>query len=256
MAGVAHEINTPVGIAVSSASYLSDRTEAAQALVQAGRFDVAAQQSYLRDARESARLLLSNARRMAQLVLNFKQLAVDRIIEARQPFDLKEHLKEVIRDLQPKLGESRVEVSIDVASSIQMDSYPVALAQVVTNLAINSLQHAYEPGGQGKIVIQAALSDDDEIRIEYCDDGRGIEPALQGQVFEPFFTTRRLIGGSGLGLYIVNQIVTRQLDGSIVLVSNVERGVRFVIHFPRVARHAPNVGHLLTALPRTTIDEP
>ncbi|MBE0546136.1 MAG: histidine kinase [Rubrivivax sp.] len=256
VARVAHEINTPVGIAVSSASYLSDRTEAAQALVQVGRFDAVAQEKYLRDARESARLLLSNARRVAQLVLNFKQLAVDRITEARHRFDLREHLEETIRDLQPKLGESRVEISVEVASSIQMDSYPVALAQVVTNLAINSLQHAFEPDSRGQIVVRAALCDDDEVRIEYSDDGRGIEPALLGRVFEPFFTTRRMIGGSGLGLYIVNQIVTRQLDGSIVLEGNAERGVRFVMHFPRVVRHAPNVGHLLAALPRTPIDEP
>ncbi len=255
VAGVAHEINTPVGIAVSSASFLSERTEAAQSLAQAGRFDAAAQEKYFRDARESARLLLSNARRVAQLVLNFKQLAVDRIAEARHRFDLREHLEETIRNVQPKLGESRVEVSIDVASSIQMDSYPVSLAQVVTNLAINSLQHAFLPGGGGRIVIRAELREDDEVRVEYSDDGHGIEPELQGRVFEPFFTTRRMVGGSGLGLYIVNQIVTRQLDGSIVLEGSAERGARFVMHFPRVARRALNVGHLLSALPRTPIDD-
>ena len=256
VAGVAHEINTPVGIAVSSASYLSDRTEAAQALVQAGRFDVAAQEKYLRDAGESARLLLSNARRVAQLVLNFKQLAVDRITEARHRFDLKAHLEETIRDLQPKLGESQVEVSVDVASSIQMDSYPVSLAQVVTNLTINSLQHAFEPGERGHIVIRATLREDDEVRIEYSDDGRGIDAELLGRVFEPFFTTRRMIGGSGLGLYIVNQIVTRQLDGSIVLEAHARRGVRFVLDFPRVARYTPDVGQILAALPRRPTDEP
>ncbi|MGO4396311.1 ATP-binding protein [Variovorax sp. M-6] len=256
VAGVAHEINTPVGIAVSSASYLSDRTEAAQALVQAGRFDVAAQEKYLRDAGESARLLLSNARRVAQLVLNFKQLAVDRITEARHRFDLKAHLEETIRDLQPKLGESQVEVSIEVASSIQMDSYPVSLAQVVTNLTINSLQHAFEPGERGHIVIRATLREDDEVRIEYSDDGRGIDAELVGRIFEPFFTTRRMIGGSGLGLYIVNQIVTRQLDGSIALEAHAGRGVRFVLDFPRVARYTPDVGQILAALPRRPTDEP
>jgi signal transduction histidine kinase len=118
------------------------------------------------------------------------------------------------------------------------------------------LQHAFEPGSRGQIVIRAALREDDEVRIEYSDDGRGIEPALLGRVFEPFFTTHRMIGGSGLGLYIVNQIVTRQLDGSIALEAGAERGVRFVMHFPRVARHAPNVDQLLATLPRTPVDEP
>ncbi len=256
VAGVAHEINTPVGISVSSASYLSDRTESAQALVQAGRFDAAAQDTYLRDARESARLLLSNARRVAQLVLNFKQLAVDRINEARHRFDLKAHLEETIRDLQPKLGESQIEVSIEVSSTIQMDSYPMSLAQVVTNLAVNAVQHAFEPGRKGMVFIRASLREDDEVRIEFSDNGRGIDPALRVRVFEPFFTTRRTIGGSGLGLYIVNQIVTRQLDGSIVLETNGDQGVRFVMHIPRVVRHVPDVSHMLVAWPRTPVDEP
>jgi signal transduction histidine kinase/purine-cytosine permease-like protein len=256
VAGVAHEINTPVGIAVSTASFLSDRTQSAQALVNAGRFDPAAQTAYLRDASESARLLLSNARRVAQLVLNFKQLAVDRISEARRGFDLKENFEETIRDLQPKLDEVGVEVRIDVAAGIQMDSYPVSMAQVVTNLAINSLQHAFEPEGSGHIVIRAALDEGDEVCIQYSDDGCGIDPALRGQVFEPFFTTRRTIGGSGLGLYIVNRIVTRQLDGTIALEGQAGRGARFVIQVPRVARHSPDIGRILAAMPRTPVDEP
>ncbi|MDE2253026.1 MAG: histidine kinase [Betaproteobacteria bacterium] len=256
VAGVAHEINTPVGIAVSTASYLSERTQSVQGLVKAGQFDAVAQEKYLRDAGESARLLLSNARRVAQLVLNFKQLAVDRISEARCRFDLREHFEETIRDLRPKLVEAGVEVSIEVAPSIQMDSYPVSLAQVVTNLTINSLQHAFEPGSPGRIVIRAELREGNEVRIVYSDDGRGIDPSLLGRVFEPFFTTRRMIGGSGLGLYIVNQIITRQLDGSIALESNVERGARFVMHFPRVAQQSPNGGRILAPLTRNPIDEP
>ncbi len=255
VAGVAHEINTPVGIAVSTASFLSDRTLSAQALVKEGGFDTAAQERFLHDAGESARLLLSNARRVAQLVLNFKQLAVDRISEPRHRFDLRQHLDEIILDLRPRLEEAGVEVSIDVALRIEMDSYPVSLAQVVTNLAINSLQHAFTPGRAGRITVRAALRDDDEVRIDYSDDGRGIDPALEGRVFEPFFTTNRLLGGSGLGLYIVNQIITRQLDGSIVLEAGAGRGARFVMHFPRVARHSPNVGQILAALPRTRADE-
>jgi len=257
VAGVAHEINTPVGIVVSTASYLSDRTQSVQALAKAGQFDPAAQERYLGDAGESARLLLSNARRVAQLVLNFKQLAVDRISEPRQRLDLRELLQDTVRDLQPKVDEAGVDVHVDVAPGIQLESYPVALAQVVTNLFINSLQHAFGPGTQaGRITIRAALGEDDVVRIEYGDDGRGIDPTLQGRVFEPFVTTRRMLGGSGLGLYIVNQIVTRQLDGTIALEGDAERGVRFVMHFPRVARQSPNVGRMLAALPRTSVDGP
>jgi signal transduction histidine kinase len=130
------------------------------------------------------------------------------------------------------------------------------MAQVVTNLAINSLQHAFEPGRGGRIVIRATLLEDDEVRIEYSDDGHGIDPALRGRVFEPFFTTRRMLGGSGLGLYIVNRIVTRQLDGTIALEGDAGHGACFMMQFPRVARHSPNISHILAAAPRTPIDEP
>jgi signal transduction histidine kinase len=256
VAGVAHEINTPVGIAVSTASYLSDRTHVAKALMKTGEFDMAAQQKYLHDAGEAARLLLSNARRVAQLVLNFKRLAVDRISEERRRFDLREHLEETMHDLRPKLEEAGVEVRIEVAPGVAMEGYPVALAQVITNLAVNSLQHALAPGSGGRIVIAATRRDDDEIRIEYSDNGSGIAPALRERVFEPFFTTNRMQGGSGLGLYIVNQIVTRQLDGSITLEPDANLGARFTLHIPRVARHSSNVGRNLAAFPRTPSDEP
>lgn len=256
VAGVAHEINTPVGIAVSTASYLSDRTQSVQALMKTGQFDSAAQEAYLRDAGESSRLLLSNAERVAKLVLNFKQLAVDRISEARHRFDLREQVEETIRNLQPKLDEAGVEVCIEIASGIPMDSYPVSLAQVVTNLVINSLQHAFGPGGGGQIAIRGELLDNAEVRLDFIDNGCGIDPALQGRVFEPFFTTSRVLGGSGLGLYIVHQIITRQLNGSIVLDGSASRGAHFVMHFPKVARYSADVGHILAALPRTPIDEP
>ncbi len=252
VAGVAHEINTPVGIAVSTASFLSDRTQAAQAALAAGTLDGAAQQKFLREAGESARLLLSNARRVAQLVLSFKQLAVDRISETQRRFDLREHIEQALAELQPRLQEAGVAVQIDADRGIVMDSYPVSLAQVITNLAVNALQHAFEPGRAGRIVIRAGLRADDDVCVAFSDNGRGIAAALHGRIFEPFFTTRRVLGGSGLGLYIVNQIVTRQLAGSIVLQpGSDDGGAAFVLYFPRVARHTPDVGRILADPPRT-----
>ena len=133
-----------------------------------------------------------------------------------------------------------------------MDSYPIALAQVIANLVVNSLQHAFEPGDRtGQITIRGQLHEGDDVEIEYSDNGRGIDPALAPRVFEPFVTTRRLLGGSGLGLFLVNQIVTRQLNGSIDLENGAGRGVHFLMRFPRIARHAPQVGRMLTALQTT-----
>ena len=257
IAGVAHEINTPVGVSVSTASFLSERTQAARGLHEGGRFGAAEIASYLRDAAESARLLLSNATRVAQLVLNFKQLGADRITEPRSRFDLAELMRRSLRDLEPRVGEAGVEAIIDAPDGIAMESYPTALAQVLTNLGVNALQHAFEPGRPGaRLEVRAALAADDEVVIEVADNGRGIDAALRSRVFEPFFTTRRALGGSGLGLYIVEQIVTRQLAGTVTLETNAGNGARFVVRLPRVARHAPNVGRILAARPGRHADEP
>jgi signal transduction histidine kinase len=249
VAGVAHEINTPVGIVVSTASYLNDRTRALQTAAKTATLERATVEKYLRDAGESARLLLSNATRLGQLVLNFKQLALNRASEERHRFDLREHVEDTIRDLQPRLSDASVAVRVDIAPGIEMDSYPIALAQVIANLVVNSLQHAFEPGDRtGQITIRGQLHEGDDVEIEYSDNGRGIAPALAPRVFEPFVTTRRLLGGSGLGLFLVNQIVTRQLNGSLHLDNGAGRGVRFSMRFPRIARHAPEVGRMLSAL--------
>jgi signal transduction histidine kinase/purine-cytosine permease-like protein len=256
VAGVAHEINTPAGILVSSASYLSDRTQAVQAQARGDGLDVAVQEQYLRDAAESARLLLSNAKRVAQLVKNFKQLAVDRIHETRQSFDLRDLLQRVVHDLQPKVIEAGAEIRVVVASGIVLQSYPVALSQVVTNLCVNALQHAF---GQTPdcpcITIEAELDAADEVRITCSDNGCGIDPAIQARVFEPFVTTRRMLGGSGLGLHIVNQIVTRQLNGTITMHTSAQ-GTRFVMQFPRLARALLDVTRVLGTQPGTPADGP
>ncbi len=250
IAGVAHEINTPVGVSVSTASYLAERTQATRGLHDAGRLDAGGVAGYLRDAAESARLLLSNATRVAQLVLNFKQLAADRITEPRRRVDLAELLRQTLLDLQPRVDDAGARVDLDAPDGIVMESYPVALAQVVTNLCVNALQHAFEPGHEGELrVAVRAAADDDEVILEVTDNGRGIDAALHTRVFEPFFTTRRMLGGSGLGLYIVAQIVTRQLAGTVTLGAAPGGGARFVIRVPREARHEPDVGRILAAMP-------
>ena len=255
VAGVAHEINTPVGISVSTASYLSDRTRRAREQWQADHFDRAAQAKYLQDADAAADLLQSNATRVADLVLNFKQLAVDRITESRHRFDLRGQVEAAVAALRPRLDDARVQVDLELAEAITMDSYPVSLAQVVTNLVVNALQHAFEPGRGGRILIRASLQDNDEVALALSDNGRGIAPALHPRVFEPFFTTNRQLGGSGLGLYIVNQVVTRQLGGSVSLHSQPGQGARFEVRVPRAARHAPDVGRILAELPRRIDDD-
>lgn len=250
VAGVAHEINTPVGIAVSAASYLQDRTRAVHDKLRSGTLAQADVQAYLDDAANSARLLLSNANRAARLVQSFKQLAVDQASDERRRFDLREYVEETLLSLQPELRGTSVVVDVDCASGIEMDSYPGPLAQVITNLVLNSLQHAFEPGAPGRLRITAWAVDADEVAIHYEDDGRGIPEGLHSKIFEPFFTTRRGLGGSGLGLHLVYNIVTIQLNGSIDVESRASGGTLFVIRLPRTPVHTSSLISALRTGPR------
>lgn len=250
VAGVAHEINTPVGITVSASSYLHDRTQALWEKLHSGSMTQADLNSYLDDAAKSARLLLSNANRAARLVQSFKQLAVDQTSDERRRFDLREYIEETLLSLQSELRGTGVVVQVECAAPIQMDSYPGPLAQVVTNLVLNSLQHAFEPGVPGQIHITARADDGDGVVLRYEDDGRGIPADLHHKIFEPFFTTRRGQGGSGLGLHLVYNIVTNRLDGSIGVESRATGGTLFVIRFPRVSGSTSNLISALRARPK------
>ncbi|MGH8671352.1 MAG: ATP-binding protein [Burkholderiales bacterium] len=256
VAGVAHEINTPVGITVSAASYLQDRTEDAKQKMTRGTLQQSELTHYLDDASQSARLLLSNANRAAQLVQSFKQVAVDQTSDERRRFELRSYLEETILSLHPRLSEASATVHLDCLHTIEMDSYPGPLAQVVTNLVLNSLQHAFDPGGAGVITISARSHHEDEVTVRYQDNGRGFAPEARDRIFEPFFTTRRGSGGDGLGLHIVYNIVTHKLRGSISVAETQDGGgATFVITIPKVCRPTSNVVHVLHTAPRGPTNE-
>jgi len=250
VAGVAHEINTPVGIAVSAASYLQDRTRAVREKFDRGVLGETDVKSYLDDAAQSARLLLSNANRAAQLVQSFKRVAVDQTSDERRRFDLRGYIEETLLSLQPQLKGTRVAVHIECPAGIEMDSFPGPLAQVVTNLVLNSLQHGFAPGMPGNIRVRARRADDDEIVIGYEDDGCGIPAELHGRIFEPFFTTRRQVGGSGLGLHLVYNMVTGRLNGTIEYETREGGGTLFVLRLPRIAGSATSLVSALRTTPR------
>lgn len=241
VAGVAHEINTPVGIGVSTASYLSDRTAAVHKVFLDGALDRRATERYLHDAAQAAQLLLSNARRAAQLVQSFKQLAIDQVIDDRRRFDLGEFIDETVLTLRPRIAEAGAQLRIHCPEHLTMESFAGPLAQILTNLILNALQHAFAPSVQGIITIAARLDAGDELVLVFADNGKGVPQALQEKVFEPFFTTRRGLGGSGLGLYIVHSLVTRKLNGSIQIESGPDQGTTFTIRIPRVVRSNQSV---------------
>jgi signal transduction histidine kinase len=231
VAGVAHEINTPLGIGVTASSHLQSETARLAAQLEAGTMKRSDLDAYLGVARESSELIFRNLRRADHLVKSFKQVAVDQSTEERRAIDLAEYLDEILTSLQPRLRKTGHTVQIHCPPALRIDTFPGALYQVITNLVINSLMHGFEGKEACTIRIEARI-ENDEVRLDYRDDGNGMSEDVRRRVFEPFFTTRRGQGGSGLGMHILFNLVTRLLGGSVRCESAVGAGVHFDIRFP------------------------
>ena len=239
VAGVAHEINTPVGITLSAATHLEAETQKADRAYQAGELTEEGLAEYFATARQAVQLMTLNSQRAADLIHGFKQVAVDRTGGEQRRFDLATYIDEVLLSLRSHLKKSRIEITVNCPAELTLDSLPGALSQVLTNLIMNSLVHAFEPDQVGHIEITANLEENDQVRLVYRDDGRGIPPELHAKVFEPFFTTRRSKGGSGLGLHIVHTVVTQSLKGSLTLASHPDQGTQFTLCLPRILHLHP-----------------
>ena len=231
VAGMAHEINTPVGIAVTAASHLVDRTDELRAAWQAGSMKRSTLDHFIERVEDAGRLILTNLERSNELVQSFKQVAVDQSSEARRTFAVQEYLEDIVRSLRPSLKRAPQLIDIDCDAGLSITSYPGALAQVVTNLVMNSVVHGYHDGVSGRIRIRATARDGG-IRLRYSDDGRGIPDDVRQHIFEPFFTTRRTQGGSGLGLHIVYNLATQRLGGTITVDSAPGQGTEFTVDIP------------------------
>ena len=237
VAGVAHEVNNPVGISLTVASSLARRCEVLADELERGELKRSRLNEFIQGNREAATQLVSNLQRAGELIQSFKQVAVDRSHIERRVFDLKELTEQVIASLRPGLNKSRVKLSFTCESGISMDSYPGPYGQVVTNIVLNAVAHGFERGEAGSIEIRAAAENGGEVAIVFSDSGRGMPPDVRRRAFEPFFTTRRGQGGTGLGLHIVHNIVTGRLGGRISVSSEPGRGTTFRVLIPCVAPH-------------------
>ena len=233
VAGIAHEINTPIGTALTSASYLAERSKEFGQLFESSQLKRSDLTRYVGLANETSRLMLTNIERAVELVQSFKQIAVDQTSSERRRFDLKTYIGEVLLSLRPRLRRSKVTVEVDCPENLEVDGFPGALSHVVTNFVLNSLVHAFEPDQRGHIGIEVKQTAENEVQLRYSDDGAGIPAEIIGHIFEPFFTTRRGSGGSGLGLHIVYNMVTRNLAGKLKVQSEVGRGTTFELRFPQ-----------------------
>ncbi len=231
--GVAHEINTPVGIALSCASHLADATRDMRKLFEADDIGVDDFERFMATALDTTGLILSNCERAAELIRSFKQVAVDRTTSERRRFELGAYIRETLASLGPHLRQAGHAVSIGCPDGIAMTSYPGALSQVLSNFVMNSLVHGFEPGQIGEIRIQIDQPAAGQVRIMYSDTGTGIPEENRGRIFDPFFTTRRGTGGSGLGLHIVYNLVTGPLEGTVAVECPPGGGTTFVVTIPQ-----------------------
>ncbi|MBI3188300.1 MAG: hypothetical protein HYZ31_10615 [Gammaproteobacteria bacterium] len=231
VAGIAHEINTPVGIGVTAASHLQDKITAFRHKFAEGAITKTEFTQFLELSDETCTILHNNLQRAARLINSFKQVAVDQTSEDLRPFNLQDYIEEVLLSLRPKLKKSSLRVTLDCPPDIEILSYPGAVSQILTNFIVNSLLHGYDTQDSGHILIRV-IEEDDGLLLRYCDDGRGVPVETLPRIFDPFFTTRRGEGGSGLGLHLVYNLVSRQLQGRIRAYANQPRGLCFDIHVP------------------------
>ena len=231
VAGVAHEINTPVGIGVTAASHLENKTREMLEEYRAGGLKRSRLEEFLGLCDESTRMILVNLRRASDLIRSFKQVAVDRSTEERRKFALHDYLEEVLLSLKPHLKKTAISVELDCDPELEIDSYPGAYSQILTNLVMNSLVHAYDPGQAGRIRVEITHGED-RLRLVYSDDGKGIAPGDLDKIFEPFYTTKRGRGGTGLGLHILYNIVTQKLEGTVHCESLPGQGTTFTLDVP------------------------
>jgi len=231
VAGVAHEINTPVGIGVTAASHLQEKIEHYRGLYESAKLRRSEFETFLRESGDSARMILSNLDKAAQLIQGFKGVAVDQTGEGRRLFDLKQYLDEVLLSLRPEFKRTGHTVTLSCDEGIMVDSYPGAVSHTITNLVMNSLIHGFQDREHGEIRIEAG-SAGENVTIVYSDNGVGMTKEIRRQIYDPFFTTRRGQGGSGLGMHVVYNSVTNSLGGSISCASSPGEGATFTIEFP------------------------
>ncbi|MBF0357202.1 MAG: PAS domain S-box protein [Magnetococcales bacterium] len=236
VAGVAHEIKTPVGTGYTSSAHLQTETKKFKEKFESGGLRIKDLETYLEEVDISTKLTMSNLKRAAELVQSFKSVAVDQTSQERRKFNLKTYIDEVILSLRPKLKQTKHTITVICPDDLKLNSYPGALSQILTNLVVNSLIYGFEGIESGEIVIKSS-AEDGMVSLLYSDNGVGMNEKTIKQIYEPFFTTKRNFGGSGLGMHIVFNLVTQRLNGTIICESAPNNGTTFTIKFPKKSKH-------------------
>ncbi len=235
VAGVAHEVNNPVGISLTVASSLERKVAMFSEEAARGDLRRSSLTEFIEASRSAASQLVANLNRAAELIQSFKQVAADRSYSDQRTFDLADLTEQVVMSLRPSVRKQNLTLTVDCKPNLMMNSYPGPYGQVLTNLFLNSAAHAFPGGRGGEVRIQVQEAGDDYVELLFSDNGCGMSDEIRRRAFDPFFTTRRNEGGTGLGLHIVYSIVTSRLGGRIHLESAPNEGTRIRMILPRVA---------------------
>jgi len=231
VAGIAHDVNTPLGVSVTATSFLQDRVKKLQRDYDDKKLTGNTMTSFLSEAQQTITLLTNNLNRASDLISSFKQVAVDQTSEAEREINVSEYLTEVVQSLAPNFKKTQHTIDIHCPDDLSIKCAPGVLAQILTNMIMNSLIHGFEDRSKGDIKL-VVTEQDNNLIINYSDDGRGLDKANPEKHFDAFFTTRRGKGGSGIGTHIMYNLVTQTLGGSIEVFSKPEKGLQYKITIP------------------------
>ena len=237
VAGIAHEINTPVGLGLTGTSHFKYMVEKLETRYRAGELDEAAFERFLKDSGELARSIFLSLEKAAALVRSFKLVAVDQSSETMREFDFGPYLDDILLTHHPLLRKARLTTVVHCPPKLMITSYPGAWSQILSNMINNAIVHAFTPEQEGARIDITVREDGPDITLAFRDNGKGMTDAVARQVYAPFFTTNRQGGGSGLGLHIVYNLVTQQLQGAIHVETLPGQGTTFTVRAPRVLRH-------------------
>jgi len=231
VAGIAHEINTPLGICVTGVSHLQEEYRIIKKTVESNTLTEAKLMDFFEDMEEVLTILATNTQRGASLVNSFKQVAVDQSSNEIRNINFHQYIDEIILSLRPTLKRTQIVINVECDVGLEVSVNAGAISQIFTNLILNSVKHGFNDSAKGSILIEA-YEKNSNIILRYRDNGVGIDDKALGFLFEPFYTTKRGEGGSGLGTHLVYNLVTSSLKGKITVKSQVGKGLAYLIKFP------------------------
>lgn len=232
VAGITHDVSTPLGISITAATFLRDQMQTMNTALDDRTLTQNQLQDFLAAGSDAMQLLENNLARAADLIGSFKQVAVDQTSESVREFNLKKYLQDVIQSLRPRWKNTQHQIELDCDEQINIVAPAGAFAQIFTNLMVNSLFHGFESQAKGQIRIVVTALNDNQLEFTYSDNGKGLTNEQMEKLFDPFFTTKRQQGGSGLGTHIIRNLVTQTLHGQITASSEVGKGLTYKFVIP------------------------